>query len=664
MMALCLSWKVCYLGAFATSPPSHDISGNTPQPDHHWHWLPSTLRWTFLLTLIVLSMGLCVAVSTLCWLSHRGQGLGADGGGDAILIGWRFSPTLICVVYAQLISMLFEDIMRTEPFASMSRPRGAPAAASILERSKPWWSGFIDPFRNRKEHGKGSILFLVGSTIFFLSVLVISPLSSSFLISYNVAVQHDVPFHRAALGSTPLSLNATPETFLSTTGHLFYNLSGTPWISGPYVVLPFWPASSPNESFQNTVSASAREWTVETKVMRVEYPCKQMEIRSHYKNRTFTAQGHPYAERGLTDETFTLNGTAKMLATSLSLPDDCQFEVDIFPSLRINMYDSVVWARFSDSFYEASLTNSNAADTINNMSSWDEAISWLYVPGNTTYNLELNSGNTSPFLRFKGSDTCSDKQIILLATPLLDNERLLSNYSQKAWACSSNISLAEVPVTISMSSASSNISFDEGEFLRKCTIMPPSMLNISEVHHLLHTRQWSSYSVPASLFSHEAAIPLTQFYSEDFSALSRDQGFPSKAGTVFARFFGEVFQSSLLRIKESSQEAIQGQAISFEKRVVVVQGVGITLAVLFATNAILATIIFKQSRPRVRPLNLHSDPSSILTVASIFARGHVDTRLWQELYITTKSSMGSLLASRVYEMSSKNLQEVNRVTCE
>ena len=101
-------------------------------------WSPNTIRARFLTTLTVGSVVLCVVISSLCWLSSMNKGLRADNGSRTILLGWRFSPTLICVLYAHLIGMAFNDIKRTEPFARMAEVNGAAAEASVLHCPSPW----------------------------------------------------------------------------------------------------------------------------------------------------------------------------------------------------------------------------------------------------------------------------------------------------------------------------------------------------------------------------------------------------------------------------------------------------------------------------------------------------------------------------------------------
>ncbi|KAF2035152.1 hypothetical protein EK21DRAFT_84780 [Setomelanomma holmii] len=72
--------------------------------------------------------------------------IGADDGSSAILFGWRFTPTLIAVLYAQMTVILFEDVKRTEPFARLANAPagGANAYGTLLQTPRAWWSIFID----------------------------------------------------------------------------------------------------------------------------------------------------------------------------------------------------------------------------------------------------------------------------------------------------------------------------------------------------------------------------------------------------------------------------------------------------------------------------------------------------------------------------------------
>ena len=55
------------------------------------------------------------------------------------MLGWKFIPTLIAVVYTQLVAMIFNAVKRTEPFVRLVKPIGRIPIAryTLLEKSNP-----------------------------------------------------------------------------------------------------------------------------------------------------------------------------------------------------------------------------------------------------------------------------------------------------------------------------------------------------------------------------------------------------------------------------------------------------------------------------------------------------------------------------------------------
>lgn len=84
-------------------------------------WLPFTLRWYYLVALANISIALGSIILWLSCHSRSNHGIGGDDGSSMVLFGWRFTPTLIAVLYAQMTVILFEDVKRTEPFARLAK---------------------------------------------------------------------------------------------------------------------------------------------------------------------------------------------------------------------------------------------------------------------------------------------------------------------------------------------------------------------------------------------------------------------------------------------------------------------------------------------------------------------------------------------------------------
>ncbi|KAB8232676.1 DUF3433 domain-containing protein [Aspergillus alliaceus] len=151
-------------------------------------WLPFTLKNSFLSLLSMLALALCAATTALLVRSQTNYGLGPDDGSSKILFGWRFSPTLVAVIYVQLTSMLVDDVKRLEPFARLARTKGSEASSSILQKPGAWWNALHDGLSREKNGGdsRGWVLFCA-TLVNVLGFLLISPLSSALLpnISFN-----------------------------------------------------------------------------------------------------------------------------------------------------------------------------------------------------------------------------------------------------------------------------------------------------------------------------------------------------------------------------------------------------------------------------------------------------------------------------------------------
>jgi len=97
-------------------------------------WLPFTLRWYYLVVLANLGLILGSLIVWLSCQSRKNHGLGDNDGSSMILFGWRFTPTLIAVLYAQMTVILFEDVKRTGPISV----RFKEAVHGVLMRIISW----------------------------------------------------------------------------------------------------------------------------------------------------------------------------------------------------------------------------------------------------------------------------------------------------------------------------------------------------------------------------------------------------------------------------------------------------------------------------------------------------------------------------------------------
>ena len=115
-----------------------------------YNWLPYSLKWPYLLALVLTSFALSATVSVLTWYSIVNRGLGSDTTSTVLLFGWRFSPTLVAVLYVLLETTLLTDVRRTEVFAKLARQKASSASSTILHPGRSWWDDPRDALRKRE----------------------------------------------------------------------------------------------------------------------------------------------------------------------------------------------------------------------------------------------------------------------------------------------------------------------------------------------------------------------------------------------------------------------------------------------------------------------------------------------------------------------------------
>jgi hypothetical protein len=98
----------------------------------HTKWLPYTLRRPYLLCLALVSLILSVILVVLCWHFNKNDGLGNDDGSTRLLVAWRYTPTIIAVMFTQALVPTAEDIKGTEAFARAARPHLVKASFTLF----------------------------------------------------------------------------------------------------------------------------------------------------------------------------------------------------------------------------------------------------------------------------------------------------------------------------------------------------------------------------------------------------------------------------------------------------------------------------------------------------------------------------------------------------
>jgi hypothetical protein len=221
---------------------------------------------------------LLTVVVVLHTVSVKRGGIGDDNGRAAMYFGWRFTPTLLAVVYVTMLMILLDAVKRTEAFARLASGTALGADASILRHPGAWWTAVMDSFPRKKNERHFSPTMLCTAIAYTLGSLVISPLSAALLTSQNVIVSSPTTFLRVQLPSDPLirpELN-TLEYFHKI-GHILQNVTTSPWIMDDFTILPFWPDHMDRPS-GSRFDSSTEDWEAESLIFQSDIACEELKL--------------------------------------------------------------------------------------------------------------------------------------------------------------------------------------------------------------------------------------------------------------------------------------------------------------------------------------------------------------------------------------------------
>ncbi|KAF1830045.1 hypothetical protein BDW02DRAFT_573425 [Decorospora gaudefroyi] len=624
------------VSSFQLASSAPRVTNNTTQTivqdpdDRKGTWLPFTFRWYFILVPITVSLGFGIATILLVWYSQNYYGIGADNGSSAILFGWRFTPTLLAVLYTQMTVILFEDAKRTEPFVRLAEApfEGASAHGTVLQTPRAWWAIFFDILLKRRSIGKTSWCLICSAFINILALFAISPLSSALLTSEEVVITRPVDFSRTVPKTgMQLPIVANREVYFKTMSALMRNVSTSAWITDDSLTLPFWPSTEGAQLGPDLVS-KYNSWTVETTALYASLGCQEMTLESadlvpkgYY---AYDVMGHgPY------------KGTQPMVVFILTSGNGCRYELSLHP-----MYDLVS---------NGGLTWSDASTLLTPGSSG--VFPGVFPIHNNPFVPNITTG-TSPVVRLNVSNECAGRDIIILNTPwtkaftkkgpgpsFVDNktfERSL-DFRMKAQLCESHYHIEDRTVTVAMSaSGETNITSAQNVDTRRNPVTN-ALVNVTEFGSLALLDSWKDYFSGASVaIESDSALGgyldpdsdpkstgtppgfggmgllLAALYSFNITQMIDDERFADQAARVKGRFFTECLREALSNPKVVDTKLVQGNTTVIEARVMVLKEIGISLAVLFVVSFLLLLLVFTGSRLSRRPLNLKTDPGSTI----------------------------------------------------
>jgi hypothetical protein len=619
-------------------------------------WLPFTLQWYYLIVPTILSLIFGAILVYISILSRQNHGIGPDNGSSAILFGWRFVPTLIAVLYAQMTVILFEDTKRSEPFARLATaPAGGVSAyGTLLQTPRAWWSVFADICFRRKRIGHTSWTLICAALINVIALLAISPLSSAFLTSEEVLMPKSVEFSRITpRANAQIPMVPSRDTYYRAMNAVMRNVTTSAWLTDTSLAFPFWPTSE-KAQFGPNLASSYAEWSAETTSLQSKHQCQDMTLKSaeispkRYSG-VYVMQGYG-----------PLNGTEPMATFVLESVDGCRYELSVHPAADLAVGGGMTWSDAS-TFIPTSK-------------------SILPLKGRVFVS---NMTSTDIYSRVNASEQCHGRDIIIASTPFVlpppddpsggpwvpynATYKRSPDFRMRALLCDFEYRIATQTVKATMSGNSGTILSTSSNGPEAYQEIPSSLINIPQFQEKSTQDEWRTYfdsgtpfprSSQGDLFRAEFSgmAPLLAVLSDfNVTTIMDDTDLVRRIGTTKSRYFMEMLRSTFSNPELVDIDTVMGEATVVETRVIAVTEIGITLAALFFASSILLVVVFWSSQLYLRPLNLRSDPASTVgvglmfnqrlarssTIKSIHASSRVDsyTALQREMYFTSDNEL-------------------------
>jgi hypothetical protein len=625
------------------------------------------LRWYYLVIPTILSLCFGSILVYLSIFSKQNHGIGQDNGSSAILFGWRFTPTLVAVLYAQMTVILFEDVKRTEPFTRLAKaPAGGTSAyGTLLQTPRAWWSIFIDVCFRRKKLGHTSWSLICAALINFIALLVISPLSSALLTSEEVLIPKRVDFSRIVPKvDTQIPMIPTRETYYRTMNAVMRNTTTSAWLTNTSLAFPFWPSSEGAQLGPNLAS-SYSAWGAQTTVLQSTYQCQEMVLKDvgiapkRYSG-VYVMQGYG-----------PINGTQPMVTFVLESNDKCRYELSVHPAIDLAAYGGMTWSEAS-TFIPTSPS--------------------ILPLGGRVFTSNMTS--THIWSRVNASEQCNGRDIIIANTPYTVQQNPIASgsrfikenatytkspgFKMRALLCDFEYTMSNQSMKAVISGGPGTVRKDQAVAQEAYGPVPTSFINISQFQGKGTTNDWVKYFDSTSMRhdSDQAAVntpdafpgfsgmaPLVAVQSRfNLSAILDDPDLAQQIGSAKSRFFMEMVRDAFTNPDLVETNTTLGMITVVENRVVVLLEIGITLASLFFASAILLSVVYINSRLSRRPLNLRSDPASTVGLSLIFNQGLARSSTVKRMHDSSRVDLYMALQGERYFTADNQLHEGSRNT--
>jgi hypothetical protein len=586
-------------------------------------WLPYTLRWPYLFTIVLTSLLLSALVAGLTWSSTVHTGICDNTDSMSLLFAWRFLPTLAAVVYVLMQTMLLVDLRRTEVFAKLNRNSASRADTTILRSPGSWWNDPSEALKKQNGESVRSWSFFWCAITNIVGMFVISPLSSGLLSVDDLQISTSTTFNRiAAFQNDQLFASADDSTFVRTISSATLGLRTSAWLQDEYAILPFWPSDTKTVPLGASLAPTPQIWTGATTVFQVVLECEPI-----WLSRAAYEPG-----RMIYPPPYTLGRVSQGPAYSLlylTSNDGCNYGLG---------QSAPSWSTNTDIF-------EYGGGWWSNTTTHDSSVSEV----KSTYNY----GDTLLFVG--NSAECNGRDIFFITTPF-------SNRSTRAagHVCSTHYYQADVECTVTTSTSGSDVAFDEERFHGIKDQMPASF-DRKSFESLFYSDQWTSkFQPPTSPVLRPkpsiggALLPIAALHNWNLNEMMTSSTILPEAKVIKQRFFGEALQKTFTSIGKHNATTILGTVKTFKSRVVVDLAIGATLAILLSLSACSLSAVWFFSRPSRRSLGLSHDPASVAAITSLISNEHTRS-YFSGTDRMTKDEMSTALRHRLFRMTEGRL---------
>jgi hypothetical protein len=632
-------------------------------------WLPYTLRRSFLSSLAIVSFSLSITLTAITTYSLRNHGIRDDDDSVGLFFARRYMPTIIAVFFTLAMTMVAEDVKGTEAFARMASPRPVAASQTLFYVPRVWWKSVYDGLSSKQNGGHRRLVLSLSSLAAGISILVISAFSSSIFTTQQSILQTGAQLQLyTAQQDGSIDLLPRRYTYSRTVSGFLYNTSTSLWVSDSYVVLPF---ALPSQG-ASPQPLSDGVWEAKTKVLQLESKCVPMSL----------------VEKTAIDITFTsirlgagdCNSTCIKESRGFKLrsEDGCEVQIQSpvavtkdYPSGGSSIIDPVGPYFTDDLSLRGSIMWTNLSSSY---VSWQDLVQDYGESPPIDPSGDILDRWRRTFI-YSVSDECLNRELLLVSPPWfpprIDNEpdsyqeSFWDNFTARAEICTPAYYEADLPVTAAIGGAFPKASFDESEFVRLRKPIPGHVLDLDRLNEFAFGAEWRKYMTTPNGDTDDpvfqgVSMLLARPFSLNLTDMMQNHTLPSQASRLRARFFGELIWSSVVEADVPSFEDAAGKFTEMVKRIVVVSGIGISIAVILmlATCCSLAMLWYASNRKR--PLNLHSDPSTTAGTASLIKLNSTlatDLRSWRD---HDRSHIQEKIGSRFYTLQAGALREQDR----